>query len=321
MSELLLSTTVMASFIGGVLALLAPCCVSVMLPAYFASTFQRRTQLLSMTLVFATGVGAVILPIALGASAISRLLNEQHALVFSIGGALMVAVGIAMLVGWKFMLPMPSAPRTGRGVGGVFGLGSFSGAASACCAPVLAGVVALSGATASFATALAIGVAYVFGMVAPLTVLALVWDWRDWGSARLLAARTVTLKWGSRRTTVALSTLLSAVLMIGMGVLTFVLALRGQGMATDGWQVRVTAELSHIGSLVEDAISVVPGWISTLLVFGALLGLVLAARRGVRRAYDADRTDDDPVSADVRTRNCEGGSTDSPSTLTGRKNP
>lgn len=47
MPELLLSTTVLASFIGGVLALLARCCVSVMLPAYFASSFRRRTQLLS----------------------------------------------------------------------------------------------------------------------------------------------------------------------------------------------------------------------------------------------------------------------------------
>jgi cytochrome c biogenesis protein CcdA len=158
--QLLLSTTILASFLGGVVALLAPCCVSVMLPAYFASTFQRRSRIVGMTLVFAAGVGTVILPVALGASA----------LVFSIGGAAMIIGGFAMLAGWKFSLPMLSLPaRTGGGVGSVYSLGVFSGAASACCAPVLAGVAAVSGAASSFPTALAVGVAYVFGMVAPLS--------------------------------------------------------------------------------------------------------------------------------------------------------
>lgn len=75
MRQVLLSTTILASFLGGVIALLAPCCVSVMLPAYFASTFQRRTRIVGMTLVFAAGVGTVILPIALGASVLSRLVS------------------------------------------------------------------------------------------------------------------------------------------------------------------------------------------------------------------------------------------------------
>ncbi len=280
MQELVLSTTVLASFIGGVLALLAPCCASVMLPAYFASSFRQRSRLVVMTVVFAGGVGTVILPIALGASALSRLLNEQHAIVFSIGGALMVLVGLAMLGGWKFMLPMPSMrSRGGSGVGQVYGLGAFSGAASACCAPVLAGVAAVSGAAASFPAALAVGVAYVFGMVAPLTLIALLWDRRDWGNARLLASRSIGLRLGRRRRDVLLSTLLSAALMIFMGVLTIVLALAGQGMATDGWQIRVTAALGHAAARFQDAISFVPGWLSTALVLGALaLVLVRAAR-------------------------------------------
>ena len=41
--DVLLGTALFASFLGGVVALLAPCCVSVMLPAYFASTFRRRS--------------------------------------------------------------------------------------------------------------------------------------------------------------------------------------------------------------------------------------------------------------------------------------
>ena len=294
MQDLLLSTTILASFIGGILALLAPCCISVMLPAYFASTFRRRTKLLSMTLVFATGVATVILPIALGASVLSRLLNEQHTIVFSIGGALMIAAGAAMLAGWKFMLPMPSAPgRSGGGIGSVYTLGAFSGAASACCAPVLAGVAAVSGATASFPAALAVGIAYVFGMVAPLTVIALLWDRRDWGTARLLTTRTVPLRLGGFRRTVLLSTALSAGLMILMGMLTVALALVGQSMATDGWQVRVAAALGHTATVLQDTLGFIPGWASALLVFGALAALVtLAARSHPRTPSDVNDHDD-----------------------------
>jgi cytochrome c biogenesis protein CcdA len=301
MQELLLSTTVLAAFIGGILALLAPCCVSVMLPAYFASSFRRRTQLLSMTLVFAAGVGTVILPIALGASVLSRLLNEQHAIVFSVGGIAMIAAGFAMLAGWKFMLPMPSGPgRSGGGVGSVYTLGAFSGAASACCAPVLAGVAAVSGAVASFPAALAVGIAYVFGMVAPLTVIALLWDRRDWGAARLLATRTVDLQVGSFRRRLLLSTVLSAGLMILMGALTVVLALAGPSMATDGWQVRVTAALGDAAAVVQDALGFLPGWASALLVFTALATLVALAVRG-NRSPRVTESGDTCTSADCPT--------------------
>lgn len=107
MSQLLLSGTVITAFLGGVVALLAPCCISVMLPAYFATSFHRRTQLAAMTLVFAAGIATIILPLGLGASAISRLLVGQHRFVFSVGGVLMIAAGVAMVAGWKFMSPMP----------------------------------------------------------------------------------------------------------------------------------------------------------------------------------------------------------------------
>jgi len=107
MRELLLSGTILTAFLGGVVALLAPCCVSVMLPAYFSATFARRSRILAMTLVFAIGVGTVILPIGLGASAISRLLAGQHFAVFAVMGVLLAAGGAAMIAGGTVMLPMP----------------------------------------------------------------------------------------------------------------------------------------------------------------------------------------------------------------------
>lgn len=275
MNELLFSTAILASFLGGVVALLAPCCVSVMLPAYFASSFRSRTHILAMTLVFALGVGSVILPIGLGATVLSRMISGHHALVFSIGGAAMVAGGFAMLAGWKFMLPMPSMRGTSRkGVGAVFSLGFFSGVASSCCAPVLAGVVALSGATASFVPATILGTSYVFGMVAPLAVLALVWDARDWGSSRLLSGRPVSVGFGRMRRSVPLSSALSGGLMIAMGLLTIVLAVRGPSMPTDGWQVRFTAWLDHTAARTEDVLAWLPVWVPGMVILMLLAAFI-----------------------------------------------
>lgn len=278
MEQVLFSTTILASFLGGIVALMAPCCASVMLPAFFASSFRRRSQILAMTLVFAAGVGTVILPIALGAAVISRALVEYHFWIFSIVGLLMSAVGVATLAGWKVMLPMPSGRGGGKSIGSVYGLGVFSGTASACCAPVLAGVAALSGAASSIPAAAAVGVAYVFGMVAPLCVLALVWDSKNWGGSRLLSARTVSF-WPGSRWRLPLVTLLSSGLMIAMGVLTIVIAVQGPGMAPDGWQIEVSAALGHAAAVVQQFLTFVPGWLSSILVFAALALMIWKSTR------------------------------------------
>lgn len=271
MDALLFSSTVMAAFVGGILALAAPCCISVMLPAYFASTFRRRTQIVAMTLVFAGGVATVILPIALGATAVSRLLLGQHAWIFGIGGALMIAAGLAMLAGKTFSLPMIGGRASTDGsLRSVYGLGVFSGGASACCAPVLVGVAALAGASASFPSAVVIGIAYVFGMVAPLAVIAVVWDRRDWGASSLFRDRRVAIPMFRPQRIIPVTTAVSGALMILMGALTAALALSGQGMSTSDWQVKVAAQLQHLASVVLDASSWLPGWVGTLVILGAL---------------------------------------------------
>src|SRR5258708_2719511 len=190
MHQVLFGTALLVSFLGGVVALLAPCCVSVMLPAYLATGFGRRSGIAPGTGVFGAGVATLMVPMGLGASALSAALPTHHLLIFSIGGAAMLAGGIAVLAGWKPVLPMPSLRSpSGHGYGAAYGLGLFSGIASACCAPVLAGVVVLTGSAASFGAALAVSVTYVAGMVAPLAVLALVWEGRNWGASRLLHGR------------------------------------------------------------------------------------------------------------------------------------
>src|SRR5260370_33858595 len=146
-----------------------------------------------MSFVFAGGIAPVGLPIAVGATAVSRLIFGGHTVVYVLGGGLMLGLGAYTLLGGRIHLPMPGRRAgTRRGPAAVYSLGLFSGIASSCCAPVLAGLIALSGLASSFLPALGLGAAYVFGMVAPLFVISLLWDRYNWRSSRLFRPRRLT---------------------------------------------------------------------------------------------------------------------------------
>src|SRR5256714_13343452 len=119
MHQVLFGTALLTSFLGGVVALLAPCCVSVMLPAYFATGFSRRTGIAAATGMFAAGVATLIVPIGLGASAVSAALPSHHLLIFSIGGAAGMGRRGAVLGGGEGRLATaaPAGPSPGGGRG------------------------------------------------------------------------------------------------------------------------------------------------------------------------------------------------------------
>ena len=271
---ILLGGAVLASFLAGVVALFAPCCISVMLPAYFASSFGTKRALLAMTFVFAAGLGLIILPIALGAAAIGSAISAHHLVFYLAGGGLMLALGLYTLVGGKLMLPMPALrARRGSGPLAVLSLGAFSGIASSCCAPVLAGVAALSGASGSFLNALILGIAYVFGMVFPLFVIALLWDRFDWGQSRLLRGTRFSIGIFGRRLALHSTALASGSILIAMGVVVIVIAFRGNAMPSSGWQVSLSAHVQHYAHLLSVWLGTLPGWLTGVGIFAALVAL------------------------------------------------
>src|SRR5438552_3307587 len=123
-SSLFFGGSVLAALIAGTIALFAPCCISVMLPAYFASSFPNRRLLVAMTFLFAAGVATVILPIAMGASVLQQMLTTQHTILYVAGGLLMLGLAGYVLLGGKIHLPMPGR-RAGSptGVISVYTLG------------------------------------------------------------------------------------------------------------------------------------------------------------------------------------------------------
>ena len=146
-AELLSTGSVLAAFFAGTIALFAPCCIVFLAPSYLAAAVKNnRWRLLPLTLVFASGLALVLVPITLGASLIAGAIAKYHGPLYWAGGLLMIGLGLLALTGTMWSMPsVLRAPDTTRADSATFfSLGVFSGIASSCCAPVLVGVMTLS---------------------------------------------------------------------------------------------------------------------------------------------------------------------------------
>lgn len=275
MGDLLTTGSILAAFFAGGVALFAPCCIVFLAPSYLAVAVKnRRWRLLPLTFVFAAGVALVLVPITLGMSLVASTIANYHQPLYYIGGALMLALAAFSLSGRMVSLPsFLRAPDTTAGdSGSFFALGVFSGVASSCCAPVLAGVMTLSALSGSPVGGIALGLAYTFGMVLPLFVMALLWDRFRLGERRFLQARPVHLRLAGR--TVVTNTLNVAVA-VGfalMGGFAIYLANTGQMTSGPGFQAAIGRGLSRVFQRVETWTSPVPE---------PVLGLAVLALAGV----------------------------------------
>jgi cytochrome c biogenesis protein CcdA len=234
MSLLLLAYMIVA-FVAGVIALAMPCCFSVLLPSYFAQSFKHKTRRLGMTIIFGAGIGTIMLPLALGIVAVAQSITANHSVVFVAGGFLMIVFGFLTFWG-QGMLPQLKLPvnLNRNDAPSVYVLGVFSGAATSCCAPVLAGVIVLSALSAGLLEGLLIGFTYVAGMVFPLLVVALVWDKYALGGENPLRGQVVYLRYFGREFPVHSSKLIAGIMFVVMGAVTIGLGLSGTMIPTPG---------------------------------------------------------------------------------------
>lgn len=109
--DLLVSASLMTAFIAGIAALFAPCCITVLLPTYFASIFKQKRTVFLMTFIYFLGLLAVFIPIGLGATALTVVFREYHNAIFIGGGLFLLLLGIALTLGKQFSLPMIVHPE------------------------------------------------------------------------------------------------------------------------------------------------------------------------------------------------------------------
>jgi cytochrome c biogenesis protein CcdA len=276
-SSTIMGGSAAAAFIAGMIAFFAPCCSGVMLPTYLAAIGGgNRFRVARLTAIYVAGVAAVVLPITLGAGAIGQWTSRYHPQLFVLGGLMMLMTAISLWRGSMLPIPMLRQPELTGTAGSVFVLGVFSGAATACCAPVLAGAVALSALNQSWLGGLTLGGAYLMGIVTPLVAIALLFN----GAKRKARDPKFTLAFGSYRKRISLSRLVGSLVFGAFGLFFIGLALAGESQSGNSAQRWISLQLNH--HLAAHA-GQVPNWITfpALVAFAAVLVfLVVRPARG-----------------------------------------
>ncbi|GAA5206706.1 cytochrome c biogenesis CcdA family protein [Streptomyces thinghirensis] len=264
------------AFLGGLLALLSPCS-ALLLPAFFAYSFTSRTRLLGRTALFYAGLCLTMVPLGVAGSLAGRLFYGHRDVLVTAGGWLVIALGVAQLLGLGFgsrrLQESAGARRSGSALS-VTALGAVYGLAGFCAGPILGSVLtvaAIGGDPWRGGSLLAV---YALGMAVPMFVLAALWDRFDLGRRHWLRGRPVRL--GPLR--LHSTSLLGGAMFIALG--TVFLLFDGtsalpspMGVDTEfTWEQR----LSRLGDAVPDRALL--GVLALVVAAGALAVLVRGAR-------------------------------------------
>lgn len=270
METVLFQTSLIAAFVAGMVALFAPCCITFLLPTYLGSVFKEKEKVILMTLVFGAGIFVVLLPAVLGVAFVSKLLFRYHDMIYIVGGFIMLAVAATTFLGIK--LPMPNLSGINASgktdVVSIFTLGIVSGITSACCAPVLIGIMTLTLLSPTFFGALLVGGMYVLGMVVPLLLIAVFLS-DKMPKFTLLRKPVLDLKLFGKTYVVIMSNLIAAIVFLITGLLALGLTATGKLSAEnmDVFTKTITNALNSVNGMLGNNIFVNVLFVAALVYF------------------------------------------------------
>ncbi len=175
-SNFIFGISLTASFLAGVLALFAPCCITFLFPSYLGTVFKEGKKVMLYTIIFALGLSSILIPVALGFRVLVFFFDAYHQQVYYLGGLFLIFMGMMTI---KPIIHIPQLirvkPQLEKNInaGSVFGLGVVSGLTSSCCAPVLFAAVTLTTLSPTLFQAVIVSAAYVLGIVFPLFLMSL----------------------------------------------------------------------------------------------------------------------------------------------------
>lgn len=186
-SSFLFTVSLTASFLAGVLALFAPCCITFLFPSYLGTVFKTsgeannsgKPKIMFYTLIFALGLSFILVPISLGFRFAIFFLDTYHTPIYYLGALIMIAMAVMTL---KPIFHIPqffhASVNSNKKINAltVFGLGLMSGLTSACCAPVLFAAVTLTSLSPTLFQALVVALSYVTGIVMPLFIMSMFYE-------------------------------------------------------------------------------------------------------------------------------------------------
>ncbi len=272
----------LAAFLGGLLALLSPCS-ALLLPAFFAYSIDSAGRLLARTGIFYLGLATTLVPLGAAGSFAGRLFYGHRDLLVSLGGWLIIALGVAQILGMGFAsrrLQETSGRIRPTTALSVYALGAVYGLAGFCAGPILGSVLTVAAVSGNPVYGGVLLAVYGLGMAVPLFLLALLWERFDLGRRRWLRGRELTLG----RLRLHTTSLLSGLFFVLLGVLFLAFdgaaALPGlldvdSAFSAENWAKR-------LGDAVPDT-ALVPA-----LVLVAAAALLVHRLRSRRRDRDAD---------------------------------
>ncbi len=272
--ELVATASFITAFIAGAAALFAPCCIGVLLPSYLASVFKTKTKIFLMTFVFYLGILTIFLPLGLGIAGLSTFFSGNHQLLFTIGGLFMLALGASMLLGKSVMLPLHVHPKLARyDFGSIYVLGIFSGIATTCCAPVLAGVLALSALPGSLWLGTLYTITFVTGMVVPLFIMAGLIDRGRLTQRFESLRRRVSYNLLGRQISVNISHLISGFIYIAFGLFILIYQRTNPDAFTSSFQVDVNLIAAQVTRFIQRVTDSVPEavWAAVFIALFAVI--------------------------------------------------
>jgi cytochrome c biogenesis protein CcdA len=188
----------LVAFAAGVLSLVSPCS-ALLLPSFFAYAFASRTALLARTGAFYGGLLVTLVPLGMGASAASTLFYGHRALLVTVAGWVLIALGLLLIAGRSFAVPfsgrLAQAGHTlsqGTGWASTVALGAVYGLAGFCSGPVLGAILTVAATRATPAAGGFLLAVYALGMALPLFLLAATWDRFDLGRRGWLRGRVLS---------------------------------------------------------------------------------------------------------------------------------
>ena len=306
--DIIFSASIIAAFMAGMVALFAPCCITVLLPAYLASAFREKKNILKMTLIFFSGIAVVLIPIGLGVAVLAQVFQNFHTQMYILGGLLMIAFAFLSIFG-KGLALVPMSKRLKLGADfsypkSVFILGIFSGAATSCCAPVLAGAVTLAVVSGAFWKAIIVTFAYVFGMVFPLFLAAYFYDRFKLEKSKLIQGKILELKIFGKDLLVHSTNLIAGIIFLVMGTVLIYLGKTGNAYWSPEWQVKIGTALNRFSNSSLEVLMKVPNLVWGAVILGIFAFFIAKAIRKAKNSGSEGENSSKDSPADGNKKPC-----------------
>ncbi|MFJ8645135.1 cytochrome c biogenesis CcdA family protein [Streptomyces sp. NPDC093546] len=268
----------LAALLGGLLALLSPCS-ALLLPAFFAYSIDSPGRLLARTGIFYAGLATTLVPLGAAGSVAGRLFYGHRDLLVSVGGWLIIALGVAQAVGLGFA-SRRLAEVSGRirpvSAVSVYALGLVYGLAGFCAGPILGSVLTVAAVGGNPVYGGLLLAVYALGMAVPLFLLAVFWERWDLGRRAWLRGRALRVG----RFDLHSTSVLSGLFFVALGVL--FLAFDGTtalpGLLSVDESYALETRVAALGRAV-------PDW--ALLLGAVAVAAVVLGARGWRHRRDA----------------------------------